>query len=139
MNDTLHKEDMGITVDDSLFDTSTEDEPLLEDTSEPLDEKGVLWNYLSVLVKKLQVEVESKNQPEVYRNGSFWIRPQDPIFALETARKSGSGINPRVLYHPNVFIWILGLKVKLPGEPDYLKCPKCTSHLQRRGMKPHLI
>jgi hypothetical protein len=120
-------------VEDTLFPTDAEmgDDP--EETQEVVPENGVLWDYLSKLLRSVKGQVDLQNRPAVYSSGTFWHRPRDPVFALEAARTSASGIVPRELYHMDVFIWILGLKATLPGEPDILHCPKCSGHLSRSG------
>jgi hypothetical protein len=50
-----------------------------------------------------------------------------------------AGMNPQDLYHQDVFVWLLGLPIWLPGEPDVLQCPHCKSEcgqycpLSRKG------
>ena len=101
---------------------------------------GVTFDYLKALVDKLKKEIEIYNQPKIYQNGTFWHCPCDPVFALEASRIMSSGINPRELYHHDVFVWLLGLHTKLPGKPEHLHCPNCqvnnrNSHkLKQSGM-----
>ena len=102
------------------------------------EEAGVTYEFLKSLIEKLKIEIKSHGQPESYRNGSFWYRPRDPVFALEASRMA-SGINSRELYHCDVFVWLLGLPTRLPGEPEQLHCPHCQNEgryhtLKRVGM-----
>ncbi|KAJ7153309.1 hypothetical protein C8R46DRAFT_1357190 [Mycena filopes] len=70
-----------------------------------------------------------------YAYGTFWQLARDPIFALEAARKGRAGVNPRELYFLDVFLWLPGLKTRLPGEPEFLRClqPSCLGRLTRKG------
>jgi hypothetical protein len=44
--------------------------------------------------------------PFCYRENSFWVRKPDPIFALRNSAKTDEGLNPTVLYYPDVFVWL---------------------------------
>ena len=111
-----------------------------EMTGAGADAGGVLFEYLKSLIDNIKKDITGIGQPAIYRNGSFWHRPRDPIFALEASRMTSSGINPRELYHRDVFVWLLGLPTRLPGEPDILHCPTCKSgrgqhhQLSRKGL-----
>jgi hypothetical protein len=136
-------------VDDSLFGDGDDETVEVPDDSVPtadVDESetsgtgtetgGVLFEYLKSLIEKIKKDIVNFSQPECYRNGTFWHHPHDAIFALEASRLTPSGINPRELYHRDVFIWLLGLPTRLPGEPEMLHCPTCQ---RERGKHTHLI
>ncbi|KIK00182.1 hypothetical protein K443DRAFT_100888 [Laccaria amethystina LaAM-08-1] len=48
----------------------------------------------------------SKQLPECYKQGQFWIHPRHPFFAMDKAAISAGGITPESLYFPDVFVWI---------------------------------
>jgi hypothetical protein len=136
-------------VDDSLFGDGDDETVEVPDDSVPtvdVDESetsgtgtetgGVLFEYLKSLIEKIKKDIVNFSQPECYRNGTFWHRPHDAIFALEASRMSSSGINPQELYHRDVFIWLLGLPKPLPGEPEKLHCPTC---LRKHGKQHYLM
>jgi hypothetical protein len=135
------------TVEESMFEV---EEDILGDMETTLDmggvgkdeiceTGGVTFDYLKALIDKLKKEIETYNRPKIYQNGSFWHYPRDPVFALEASRITSSGINPRELYHRDVFVWLLGLQAKLPGEPEHIYCPNCQANkychkLKRTGV-----
>ena len=120
-------------VEDTLFPGDPDSGDSGKEVQDSVPENGVLWDYLSKLLRSVKGQIDVHHKPAVYSSGTFWHRPRDPIFALEAARISSSGITPRELYHMDVFIWILGLKARLPGEPEVLHCPKCSGHLSQSG------
>ncbi|KAK7005521.1 Werner syndrome ATP-dependent helicase [Favolaschia claudopus] len=111
-------------------------EDVVEPESQPEAEKGSMCEgFLQTLVAQLRNEINRFGRPIAYEHGSFWQRAREPIFALDAARMSDGGMNPRELYMLDTFLWLPGLKTKLPGEPDILKCPRvnCTGRLTRKG------
>jgi len=125
-------------VKDSLFgakDDAAPDE--IRDSLEETDtlQAGVSVEYLTDLKDCLKSEIEKYGCPKTYQDGSFWYRPCDPVFTLEAARQSASGISPRELYYRDIFVWLPGLYVPLPGEPNTLLCPtpECSGTLHRKS------
>ncbi|KAF8188817.1 hypothetical protein K438DRAFT_1764076 [Mycena galopus ATCC 62051] len=57
--------------------------------------------------------VVRRKLPHCYRNGQFWVRPIDPVFALD--RAAITGFLPTILYLLPIFVW---LPMFLPGHPD---------------------
>lgn len=109
----------------------------MEPEPEPEAEPGsISEEFLQTLVKSLKSEItaSSVGLPRAYETGTFWHRARDPIFALNAARTSISGMNPRELYFLDVFLWLPCLKTGLPGEPESLHCiqANCMGRLVRR-------
>jgi hypothetical protein len=125
-------------VEDSLFGAEDDVEPdEIRDGFEEMDtlQAGVSVEYLTDLKDCLKLEIAKYGRPKIYQDGSFWYRPRDAVFALEAARQSASGISPRELYYRDVFVWLPGLRVSLPGEPNTLSCPtpECSGTLRRKS------
>lgn len=86
-----------------------------------LDSTGVIATYLAGVKERVQSEIRMYGRPKVYHDGTFWIRPKDPFFAMRAELSSGSPVSPELLYRPRVFLW-------LPQElaPEVrLCCPNC--------------
>ena len=113
-------------------------------TENPSDSEGdsgsVSVQFLKTILANLKAEIETNNKPKIYSDGTFWCRPQDPVFALATSTQEGN-LNPRELYHLDVFVWILGLKDRLPGEPAQILCPTagCSGKLVQHGYNANPI
>jgi hypothetical protein len=124
-------------VEDSLFgadgDTETEDMVSLR--------SGVSVEYLTDLKDRMKSEIDAQGSPQIYLNGNFWFRPRDAVFTLEAARLSVSGISPRELYYRDVFVWLLGLPIRLLGEPATLICPTsgCSGKLHHKSEFHHIV
>ncbi|KAJ7829175.1 hypothetical protein B0H14DRAFT_3144049 [Mycena olivaceomarginata] len=71
--------------------------------------------------------------PRCYKDGHFWVRPQDPVFVLE--RAAVGGFSPNELYLLPIFIW---LPHYLPGHPDSFKC-ECGAKLILHGYNDNPI
>ncbi|KAK6993005.1 hypothetical protein R3P38DRAFT_3372035 [Favolaschia claudopus] len=128
-------------IDETLLADSapSDSEEAVEPESQPEAEKGsICEGFLQTLVTQLRHEINRFGRPTAYEHGSFWQRSRDPIFALDAARKSDGGMNPRELYMLDTFLWLPGLKTRLPGEPDILVCPRvnCTGRLTRKAPVP---
>lgn len=129
------------TIDDSLLQghtlDETDDDNGSDDQHPPEAEAGnISEQFLHTVVAKLKLEISQHKKPKIYSEGTFWIHPRDPAFALDASRFGTDGercINPRELYHLDVFVWLPGLPSGLPGEPDLLLCPKCHCQLERAG------
>ncbi|KAJ7246078.1 hypothetical protein C8J57DRAFT_1241863 [Mycena rebaudengoi] len=74
-----------------------------------------------------------KPRPNCYKNGELWIRPIDPVFALEQA--GTSGLTPADLYLLPIFVWLPSC---LPGHPEAFKC-ECGMKLIRHGYNENPI
>jgi hypothetical protein len=66
---------------------------------------------------RIQSEIGTFGKPSCYLNGSFWIIPEDPVFA-ETS-------NPELYYLPKIFVFIPHLIYKCE-----LKCLSCKVELR---------
>ncbi|EDQ99222.1 uncharacterized protein LACBIDRAFT_335234 [Laccaria bicolor S238N-H82] len=104
------------------------------DSSLSGDSGNISIQFLKTVLANLKAEIETINKPKIYSDGTFWHRPRDPVFALAMSNQEGN-LNPRELYHLDVFVWILGLKNRLPGEPTQILCPTalCSGKLVRHG------
>lgn len=132
------------TIDESLLQSSNLDETGDDsDYADPPPPEAIPGNiseqFLLTVLARLKLEVNQYNRPKIYSEGTFWIHPRDPVFALDASRFGTDGeqcINPRELYHLDIFVWLPGLPTGsgLPGEPDWLLCPKCCFQLVRTGM-----
>jgi hypothetical protein len=56
-----------------------------------------------------------KPRPNCYKNGELWIRPIDPVFALEQV--GTQGLTPVDLYLLPIFVW---LPFCVPGHPTLI-------------------
>ncbi|MGB9152082.1 MAG: hypothetical protein WCD70_03235 [Alphaproteobacteria bacterium] len=114
-------DDEGGEASDDENCEDTEQTP--EVASEPV---GVLSEYFQNLQERLRKE----DMPREYQNGTFWIVPKLPFFAL---RKS---LTPEALYLPKVFLWIPHIVLK---SDHNLKCPSCSTDLETKGYNknPH--
>lgn len=128
-------------VEDNLF--AADDDNEAEDAGDSHEDTdslraGVSVEYLTNLKDRMKSEIDVHGCPEIYLNGTFWFQPRDAVFALEAARLSPSGISPRELYHREVFVWLPGLPIRLPGEPATLFCPTsgCFGKLHRKSKLP---
>jgi hypothetical protein len=93
-----------------------------EDEEETIKKDSVLFKYFEAV----QSELRSQDYPTVYKNGTFWIEPTNPFFALRKNR--GSVID---LYKPRIFLW--KPHDLLPGKLSDLGCPTCNSRLKTNG------
>lgn len=78
---------------------------------------------ISQYLKKLQSGIKTNETPSAYRNGTFWIYPNQAFFAL---RKK---VSPTALYLPRVFLWLPHLLVDIKN----IKCPSCKNSLSVKG------
>ncbi|KAJ6516958.1 hypothetical protein DFH09DRAFT_1287885 [Mycena vulgaris] len=91
-----------LQADPPDFDSDENSEPdsdfedLLDDTvplknladEATVDTKGVISLYFTDLKRRLVAEMDGGTWPKCYDQGSFWIHPPAPIFALMSAAKS---------------------------------------------------
>ncbi|KAJ7594711.1 hypothetical protein C8J56DRAFT_446650 [Mycena floridula] len=108
-----------------------EDMRRAEQETQQADESitGAHQEYLEAVLEKIKNQIKLHSQPDCYRDGTFWIRPRDPVFALNASRKGEHGLSPVELYHLPVFVWFPDM---LPDAPDSLVC-SCGHKLIRNG------
>lgn len=80
-------------------------------------------------------EITAQKMPSCYKNGTFWIHPAQPFFALQKAMNTGDGLNPSGVYHPPVFLWLPHL---LEGQPKIM-CPNSECGLYMKQTNPMTI
>ncbi|KAJ7739782.1 hypothetical protein DFH07DRAFT_778606 [Mycena maculata] len=84
-------------LNDFGIDSGDADWPA-EDTPAPA---GIVEAYIDRIQKEVASQIDGKHKkPDCYRFGTFWIRPPDHWFALETYKDS-----PEQLYYPPIFVW----------------------------------
>ncbi|THU83621.1 hypothetical protein K435DRAFT_871103 [Dendrothele bispora CBS 962.96] len=76
----------GNYVDESVYDEvpalgneSLDDIPDSFGANEAEETMGIQTEYLATILTKLKDEIKSRNRPDCYAAGTFWIRPRDPI------------------------------------------------------------
>jgi hypothetical protein len=115
-------------IEDSLVDDDDDDDDAEVDAEKAEIESeadtvksGVLKEYLKGVLEsvKFQIGESCLNWPECYHQGTWWICPCDPVFALYASRECDPAMSPTELYHRDIFVW---LPDRLPGSPDELKC-----------------
>lgn len=110
---------------------SGEKNPLAHDTVDLRPDK-VKDGYLGDITKKVVEETKyAGSLPTCYRNGKFWIRPKDPYFAVQNAKKKvgevGQGFGADVVgTQCDVFVWI----PKLLIDGKALQCSEYQHDLQ---------
>ncbi|KAG2219719.1 hypothetical protein INT45_006051, partial [Circinella minor] len=98
-----------LDMDDDWVD---ENDPVpVADFNDEEEEGRVLQEYF----KGLQQRFKKNGKIKEYENGTFWVHPKDPYFALMK-----SDLNPAALYLPRVFLWFPHLLID-----KVLECPKC--------------
>jgi hypothetical protein len=112
--------------DESLGDAEAENNDsanaeLAQTETEEAEVKALSANHqwLKANLAKIIKETDGpgKPRPNCYKNGELWIRPIDPVFALEQAGTSGLMLVD--LYLLPIFVW---LPFCLPGHPEAFKC-----------------
>jgi hypothetical protein len=74
--------------------------------------------WLKTTLSQIVIDTTGRlKMPRCYKDGHFWVRPQDPVFVLKCA--AVGGFSPNELYLLTIFIW---LPHYLPGHPDSFKC-----------------
>lgn len=109
-------------VDDSLFDGDDDMDVNAEAARKEFEaeavQTGVLETYLVDVLAFIKVQTYKSGQPLCYSQGTFWIRPRDPFFALHTSSACEAGLSLTELYHLDTFVWVPD---QLPGASS-LKC-----------------
>lgn len=128
--------------DESLGDAEAENDDLAnaelaQTETEEAEVKALSANHqwLKANLAKIIKETDGpgKPRPNCYKNGELWIRPIDPVFALE--QDGTSGLMPVDLYLLPIFVW---LPFCLPGHPEAFKC-ECGMKLIRHGALPYFF
>ena len=79
-------------------------------------ELGAIQKYL----KEVQKRVAAQRYPDEYKQGTFWIYPKDPYFALH------ENLDPSVSYIPRIFLW--NPKILIKDYNKKLNCPTCKKY-----------
>jgi hypothetical protein len=95
---------------------------------------GVIRLYLASVRDRLIREMEDGAWPKCYLQGQFWIYPPDPYFAMHKAAHSLSGLNPELLYHPPIFLWLPHIL-----ENTQYTCPMSICHNYKSSTRPLAI
>ncbi|KAJ7661811.1 hypothetical protein B0H17DRAFT_1144535 [Mycena rosella] len=84
-----------------------------EDTNDPPaeqepDPQGIVQAYLlETMLAIKDHQLKPHKQPDCYRIGkTFWIRPPNRWFALETHKSTAMELAPDTLYCPDIFVWL---------------------------------
>ncbi|KAJ7624626.1 hypothetical protein FB45DRAFT_869538 [Roridomyces roridus] len=90
-----------------------------EQQSAEIPSNSVNDQWLKTNLERVKQEIEAHGQPRAYRDGQLWIRPKDPIFALQQSATTATIFSPDALYLLPIFLW---LPHHLPGHPDRFFC-----------------
>jgi hypothetical protein len=123
------EEQHDFVVDDSLFEGDDD-----MDVDAEAAQTGILEAYLVDVLGRIKAQVLKYGQLLCYSQGTFWIRPRDPFFALHASSSREAGLSPTELYHLDTFVWVPD---RLPGVPN-LKCI-CGNKLTRNGWNENPI
>ena len=96
---------------------------------------GIIETYLASVKDKLIAELHTQALPSCYQNGSFWIHPPQPFFALKKSMESVDGLNPSSIYYPAVFLWLPNLLDK----KNKIMCPNPECGCYKKGANPMTI
>lgn len=122
--------------EESILDGDVEDDIFADmaqaqaETEDDNNIQGIHGEYLIQILERIKAEVAKLGQPKCYYDGTFWIHPRDPLFALNKSWNDITGISATELYHYPVFVWIPD---KLPKAPSQFQCPDCHKYLTRHG------
>jgi hypothetical protein len=112
-------------IEDSLVDddddTKVDAEKAQIESEADTVKSGFPKEYLKGVLEsiKFQIEESDLNQPECDHQGTFWICPCNPVFALYASIECDPAMTPTELYHWDIFVW---LPDRLSGSSDMLKC-----------------
>ncbi|KAJ7591861.1 hypothetical protein C8J56DRAFT_780924 [Mycena floridula] len=124
--------DRDILIDDSLLDGEEDPEEERVAAEQQAEEEevreGILDEYLEGIKNTIVQDIARSGKPKCYKAGTFWMRPRDPIFALDEALRSGL-LSPNELYHMDIFVWLPNL---LPGAPTKFIC-ECGAGMNLNG------
>ena len=87
---------------------------------------SVIAQYIKTKVQDPLAKSPRGTRPKQYQDGTYWVHPKMPSFALET------GANPNKLYFPRVFVW---LPHYLLAKGDRLHCPYCDSEHEKKSVE----
>jgi hypothetical protein len=132
------EEQHDVAVDDSLFDTEDNMDVNADEAQKESDAEahqiGVLEVYLVEVLDCIKAKIQKSGAPECYFQGTFWINPHDPVFALHASSAHSTNLSPKELYHLDVFLWVPD---HLPGTSS-LKCV-CGQKLTHNGWNENPI
>jgi hypothetical protein len=124
-----------LQIDDSLLEDDDDgdvdadaDQALKESEAEAI-KSGVLREYSKGVLEEIKTQISTRGHPKCYTQGTFWIRPRDPVFALYASTASDTGFSPMELYHLDIFLW---LPNHLPDAPSEFNCT-CGNNLTLNG------
>jgi hypothetical protein len=124
-----------LTFDESLGDEEGEEDDsvnaeVAQKETEEAEPKVLSENHQWLKTTLAQIVKDTTGRlkmPRCYKDGHFWVRPVDPVFALK--RAAVSGFAPTGLYLLPIFVWLPHF---LPGRPDSFKC-ECGARLILNG------
>lgn len=120
-------------IDDSLVESDDDPDFDAEKTQQETDAEapttGILQEYSKEVLEIIKRQINCLGCPECYTQGTFWIRPKDPLFALHASTGRPTGLSPTELYHLDIFVWVPNC---IPGASDSFHC-FCGHKLIRNG------
>ncbi|KAJ7356836.1 hypothetical protein DFH08DRAFT_1048015 [Mycena albidolilacea] len=130
-----------LTFDESLGDEEGEEDDsvnaeVAQKEMEEAEPKVLSENHQWLKTTLAQIVDDTTGRlkmPRCYKDGHFWVRPVDPVFALK--RAAASGFAPTGLYLLPIFVWLPHF---LPGRPDSFKC-ECGTRLILNGYNENPI
>lgn len=105
-------------------DEEEEEDSINEELEESFGADIPSDSVLDQYFEELQLRLQSENVPAEYENGTFWIVPMMPFFALKKK------LNVEYLYRPRVFLWVPHLLT--PLGLNGLHCSECNSSLENK-------
>ncbi|KAJ7333477.1 hypothetical protein DFH08DRAFT_966299 [Mycena albidolilacea] len=127
--------------DESLGDEDgegddSENAELAQKETEEAEPKSLSENHQWLKTTLAQIVKDTNGRlkmPRCYKDGQFWVRPRDPVFALK--RAAVYGFSPASLYLLPIFVWLPHF---LPGRPDSFKC-ECGASIILNGYNENPI
>ncbi|KAJ7789775.1 hypothetical protein B0H14DRAFT_2626846 [Mycena olivaceomarginata] len=127
--------------DESLGDEDgegddSENAELVQKETEEAEPKSLSENHQWLKTTLAQIVKDTNGRlkmPRCYKDGQFWVRPRDPVFALK--RAAVHGFSPASLYLLPIFVWLPHF---LPGRPDSFKC-ECGASIILNGYNENPI
>ncbi|KAJ7174303.1 hypothetical protein C8R46DRAFT_88386 [Mycena filopes] len=137
--------DAALNAPPAFFSGTVNDtSPIPEDSSEDISPPestaidGLIKTYLSGIKDQIISELKMTQKVKCYDEGTFWMHPRDPYFALQKSGKSPTGVTPDSLYWPSVFVWLPEYLHKNGLAALGLKCPNsaCQKHHTGVSLSP---
>ncbi|KAJ7301052.1 hypothetical protein DFH08DRAFT_827905 [Mycena albidolilacea] len=138
--------DHPLDASERIFDESLGDEDgegddsenaeLAQKETEEAEPKSLSENHQWLKTTLAQIVKDTNGRlkmPRCYKDGQFWVRPRDPVFALKCA--AAHGFSPASLYLLPIFVWLPHF---LPGRPDSFKC-ECGASIILNGYNENPI